>query len=225
MVIEDYTERMYLQTVLKKIGFDVDSIAHSRGLDEGLLRLNPEILLMTATSHQVNGLELAREVLRRRDPPHIILILVSGSRPMEAPPNIHFIESPVAPPLLLDMISDLTSIDRELLRDKYAKLRAKAAQDPKSRELNLPDFGSEPELSKSSFAPSANLEPSSLSSEDRAQRYASFLNKEKKPMRGFSVKAVEDQVKALRAAQSPETDSDLEKQRKEFVRQLFKNRS
>ncbi len=225
LVIEDYGERMYLQTVLKKLGMDVDSIPHPRGLSEALLRMNPDILLMTGTGGQVNGLELSRGVSRRRGLPHVILTRPTGSRPIEAPEYVRWIESPVSTPKLLDQISESMKLDSEILRDKYAKLRAKTAESSGIRDLNYTPADDEPSLARSHTSSSnLSMEPSAMSSQDRAERYSKFLKGDMPSNSGFSVKRVEEQVKELRSQKPTETQAELERQRQEFVRQLFKNK-
>src|SRR3954467_784956 len=79
MVLEDYGELMFLQTVLKKIGFDVDAIQNARSFSDSVLRMNPDILVMTGHGKRVKGLELSRSLRRVRGLPHTILIHAPGT--------------------------------------------------------------------------------------------------------------------------------------------------
>jgi DNA-binding response OmpR family regulator len=124
MVLEDYGELMFLQTVLKKIGFDVDSTQNPRKFSDSLLSMNPDILLMTAVGKRIKGLELASQVRKQRGHPKIILIR-TGALGKESAKDAEidgWIESPVAAPDLLDKIAELCNLNKQILQDKLLKI-------------------------------------------------------------------------------------------------------
>src|SRR3954463_12035040 len=79
MVLEDYGELMFLQTVLKKIGFDVDAIQNPRSFHDSLLRMNPDVLVMTAHGKRVRGIDLVKGLKKVRGLPKVLLLRSPGS--------------------------------------------------------------------------------------------------------------------------------------------------
>lgn len=226
LLLEDYGELMFLQTVLKKIGFDVEGIQNSRSLSDHVLSLNPDVLVMTAFGKRVRGFEIAQQMKRNRGIPEIILIRTPGSPPLDSQEIAAWLGSPVSAPMLLDAIADLGGLDKQTLQDKFKKLRMQEAAE-KGRELKgdesisvMDKSGSESE----NFAPEQvsvpTLGPSSISSQERQERYKKFLTGETPPSHGFAVKQVQEQVRDLRRNEAEQ--DDLERQRRAFVEELFK---
>ncbi len=224
MVLEDYGELMFLQTVLKKIGFDVDAIQNPRLFPDACLKMNPDVLVMTANGKKVKGLELSRSIRRVRGVPQIILIR-SGSLTKEEDLNVDaWLDSPVGAMPLLNAIGDTCGLNKDVLADKFVKLRLQEVGEDEVPQL-ASDIEplSEEEMARAveSFGNFEPLEKSTLSEADRKDRYKKFLTNEVPAEVGFSVKQVQAQIKELRACENPEELADLERERKAFVEQLF----
>lgn len=230
MVLEDYGELMFLQTVLKKIGFDVDSTQNPRKFSDSLLSMNPDILLMTAVGKRIKGLELASQVRKQRGHPKIILIR-TGALGKDSAKDAEidgWIESPVAAPDLLDKIAELCNLNKQILQDKLLKLRMNEGGEVDARILKLE--GEEPGGTLDKSAQSAGnfgvLKASTMSSVDRQARYNQFLkDNEAPPSAGFGFKDVQEQVKALRKEETETDLADLERERRAFVEHLFKKKT
>lgn len=226
MVLEDYGELMFLQTVLKKIGFDVDAIQNPRIFQDSLLRMNPEILVMTAAGKRVNGRELAKTVKRVRGFPKVVLIRAPNS-PVEDDPEISaWLNGPVAAPELLKALSDLCNLDNHILQEKFQKLQLQDPEVESARVLKSTD-GAAPTLDRSNkdVGNFGVLNPSTMSADERKKRYQDFLTEEKPEDHGFAIKKVQQQVKTLREEEGQKDLADLERQRKAFVEELFKKKS
>lgn len=227
MVLEDYGELMFLQTVLKKIGFDVDAIQNPRQFNDACISLNPDVLVMTANGKKVKGLELSRSVKQVRGLPHIILIRASGS-PKEEDLSVEaWLESPVGAMPLLNAIGEVCGLNKDVLADKFAKLRLQETTEEESRVLKVDAEASGGGAMERAAIPSGNFEQwrtSSLTGDERRARYQKFLQAEVPAEVDFSVKQVQTQVKELRQAENPEALADLERERKAFVEQLFKKK-
>jgi chemotaxis response regulator CheB len=225
MVLEDYGELMFLQTVLKKIGFDVDAIQNPRQFQDALLTMNPDVLVMTATGKKVKGLEMSRTVKRVRGLPHIILIR-GGQLVREEDLNVDaWLDSPVGAMPLLNAIGDTCGLNKEVLADKFVKLKLQEVGEGEARVLKVNEDPLSEEEMQRAAEPSGNFEAlpaSSLSSDDRKERYKKFLQAEVPAEVGFAVKKVQEQVKELRKDENAEDLAELERQRKAFVEQLFK---
>ena len=231
MVLEDYGELMFLQTVLKKIGFDVDAIQNPRQFQDSLLGMNPDVLVMTANGKKVKGLEMSRTVKRVRGLPHIILI--RGAQMMrEDDLNVDaWLDSPVGAMPLLNAIGDTCGLNKDVLADKFVKLRLQEVSESEARVLKVNENPlSQEEMERPStgagnFTVSVPVQASStLSSAERQERYKKFLQAEVPEQVGFSVKQVQEQVKDLRREENAEDLAELERQRKEFVAHLFKKK-
>lgn len=230
MVLEDYGELMFLQTVLKKIGFDVDSTQNPRKFSDSLLTMNPDILIMTANGKRIRGLELASQVKKQRGLPKIILIR-AGSMTGGAVMDVEiegWLDSPVAAPDLLDKIAELNGLNKQILQDKLLKLRMSETADEHARVLKLEGEQSGGTLDKSE-QPTGNfgsLKASTLSPDERKARYGQFLkDNSSPPSAGFGFKDVQEQVKALRKEETEEDLADLERERRAFVEHLFKKKT
>lgn len=228
MVLEDYGELMFLQTVLKKIGFDVDAIQNPRLFTDSLLAMNPEVLVMTAYGKRVRGFDLTKTVKQNRGTPKIILIRTPGV-PQDDDPKIgHWLDSPVGALNLLNAIGDLCGLDKGVLADKFQKLRIHEATADEARILRMDEVEAPAAELKKAEQPSGNfgqIQKSTMSKEERRERYKKFIDEERPEHIGFSVKQVQDQVKSLRKDETSENLADLERERKAFVEHLFKKKS
>lgn len=227
MVLEDYGELMFLQTVLKKIGFDVDAIQNPRSFQDSVLRMNPDVLVMTANGKRVKGYELASGLKRTRGLPHIILIRTSGSAEMADAKIGGWLTSPVGALNLLNMIGDLCGLNKEVLAEKFGKLRLQE-QAPGQDARVLSMESEEVEQLNRAEKPSGNfgaLQDSTANVAARKERFKKVLEQERPAHIGFSVKQVQDQVKNLRKDENSDDLAELERQRKAFVEELFKKKT
>jgi hypothetical protein len=227
MVLEDYGELMFLQTVLKKIGFDVDAIQNPRSFQDSVLRMNPDVLVMTATGKRVHGYDLATSLKRPRGTPKIILIRSPNASEIFDPQVDGWLKGPVGALDLLNMIGDLCGLDKAVLADKFQKLRLQEPSEADGARVLHHDEEASEEMVKSEKA-SGNfgvLQDSTVSPTERQERYKKILEKERPDHIGFSVKQVQDQVKSLRKEENVEDLAELERQRKAFVEHLFKKKA
>jgi DNA-binding response OmpR family regulator len=228
MVLEDYGELMFLQTVLKKIGFDVDAIQNPRSFQDSVLRMNPDVLVMTANGKKVKGYELSSGLKRTRGLPHIILIKSGGGSETADARIGGWLTSPVGALDLLNMIGDLCGLNKEVLAEKFGKLRLQEqSSGNEARVLNLDEQSEEEELERSE-KPQGNFgvlqQETAEATQARQERYKKVLSQERPDHIGFSVKQVQDQVKSLRKEENKEDLAELERQRKAFVEHLFKKK-
>ncbi len=228
MVLEDYGELMFLQTVLKKIGFDVDAIQNPRSFQESVLRMNPDVLVMTASGKRVKGYELASGVRRARGIPHVILIRSPGAPAMSDAKIEGWLESPVGALDLLNLIGDICGLNKDVLAEKFQKLRIQEnVAGGEARVLHAEDPAQSAEMARAE-KPSGNfgvLQDSTVTPAERNERYKKALQRQRPDHIGFSVKQVQDQVKSLRKEESSEDLAELERQRKAFVEHLFKKKA
>jgi hypothetical protein len=225
MVLEDYGELMFLQTVLKKLGFDVDAIQNPRSFGDSILRMNPDILVMTSHGKRVKGVELSRTLRRVRGLPRVIALRQPGNPQEKDAPIEGWLESPVSALDLIDKIADVAGLNKLVLNEKFSKLHMHELEEEKARVLKMHE--AEPSL-ESSVKASGNfgsLQSSTMPSSERQERYKKFLEQPPPKEHGFAVKQVQEQVRNLRKEENAEDLEELERQRKAFVEHLFKKKA
>jgi DNA-binding response OmpR family regulator len=226
LALEDYGELMFLQTVLKKIGFDVDSTQNSRKLGDMLLAMNPDVLVMTAKGKRVKGVDLVPSIKKNRGLPKIILIRTGAMSKDEALKVEGWLDSPVGAPDLLDKIAELNGLDRLVLQEKLLKLRMQDTEIEPGRVLKMNDTPEE-SLARSQ-KPAGNfgvLKASTMSAADRQSRYQKFIEDTDVEEAGFNPKSVQADVKELRTQETAADLEEIERQRRAFVEHLFKKKA
>jgi CheY-like chemotaxis protein len=227
MVLEDYGELMFLQTVLKKLGFDVDAIQNSRLLADSLLRMNPDVVVMTAHGRRVRGVDLCRQIKRVRGLPRVLLMRAAGSAQEPDLPVEGWMVSPVSALNFLNTMADTCGLNKQMLAEKYQKLRMQEAPEDLDRAMII-SGGPEPEMDKAIIISGKvdNVRPSTLAAKERKDRYDKAA-KEKAPPKeaAFSAKAVAVQVRDLRKSENAADLEELERQRRLFVEHLFKKKA
>lgn len=128
LAIDDYGEMVYLQTLLKKLGFDVDGVQSQRAFVGKQLGFNPQVVLATANGRRVNGIELAEGLIRRQGIPKFILLAhpnaIEGLDLSNLKNVDGHLESPVNVQSLLETIARVGSIDAKGLLEKYNRMKA-----------------------------------------------------------------------------------------------------
>lgn len=127
LVIDDYNELIYLQTLLKKMGFDVEGLQNQKKYSDVSLGFNPHILLTTARGAKVNGLQLAQGLNKARGLPKIIALRQVGQRlspeELEEAQVDDLLDSPINPKKLLSSLARLGGLSEEVLHEKYSKVK------------------------------------------------------------------------------------------------------
>jgi CheY-like chemotaxis protein len=239
MVLEDYGELMFLQTVLKKMGFDVDAIQNPRSLGEHILQMNPDLLVMTSAGKRVNGIDLNKAIKRVRGNPKVIMMQNSGAPAVQAPNVEGWLTSPVAAADFLNKMAEVCGLNAQVLQEKFQKLKLKEIEDEKSRVLKMPDNKGGPVLEKgdsaesqpadlsanSSGSSASSLAPTSMPESEREERYKKFLDDKIPTKEGFSVRDVQAKIRELRKAEDSQDLEDLERERRAFVEHLFRKKA
>lgn len=260
LVLDDYNELIYLQTILRKIGIDVEGLQNVKKYEELSLGFNPQILIASAFGKKVNGLPFVKSLHRVRGFPKVILLTtqehtVSEAEAREANVNL-VLTSPLNPRNLILGLSQLGNVDEQILLDKFEKLQAGGFSPDETIQLvgqenaaipaggeahrfslkESPDSAA-PQSSSTSFKlkkdvnslasmplevrPEVEAKPS-----ERINRYKEFLAKTAPLENPSGTSYKRDKImqinKKIRSAARVEDIEQIENDRKEFVRQLFK---
>lgn len=212
LVIEDYTELIYIQSLLKKTGFNVDGVQSERGFEATFLAMNPEIAVVSLKTRKLLGMELFANLKHR---PKILLLANRAQIEKRASvPEFATVEGMVESPIkatdLLLALAKAGNINPEILIEKYQKIRATLGQrdgEGSKREFDTSGANGEP-----------NRRPS------RSERMNSAIAKLDVPdSQSFDKRVVQDVVKEVRqaASQNPAIQK-IDEERQAFVKQLFK---
>lgn len=160
--MDDYSELVYLQTLLKKVGFDVDGIQNSRKFEEVRLTFNPDLVVASAKGKNVNGLSMIESMKRRGGKPKNILIIPRALAEKLEGLKLKNVEatvkSPVEPHHFLESIAKVLDKDGAQLLEKYE--RVKQSLDP--------DNDNDVHLMRSTFRREVDSEESRKPSSNRA---------------------------------------------------------
>ncbi|MGE0762021.1 MAG: hypothetical protein AB7N80_01960 [Bdellovibrionales bacterium] len=232
LVVDDYGELLFLQTLLKKLGFDVDGIQNERSFEESFLALNPDVIIATAQGKKVDGIGLAESIRKVRGIPKIVLLaggpMLDRLQSMVVPSVDGVLESPVSASRLLGVIAQLGGLDPAVLLDKYRKLKATLSPE---READLQILQRDDEgtldmgqtLSAPLSAEKAATVKKTSSEEARQQRFQNTLKQIEKPKaERFERQRIQQFTKEIRADEDPEDSAELEAERRSFVKEMFK---
>ena len=132
LVIDDYNELIYIQTLLKKLGFDVEGLQNAKKYADVSLGFNPHVLVTTCRGSKVDGLFLTKDITKNRGLPKIIGLKASGQtfaneELLEAGIDI-LIESPISPKRLIQALAQVVDLDEQALLEKYSKIKGMPQQ-------------------------------------------------------------------------------------------------
>lgn len=248
LLVDDYRELVFLQTLLKKTGFDVDGTQNGSKYEELKLTLNPELIIASSKGKTINGLKLAEDLKKHNDLPNFILIV-----PHKMAQKVHglklknvdgIIDSPVDAKKLLVTIAKVAGLDSDALVQKYRKMISTLDTDNEDDlqllkmqslsgdddDLRGPEGASDskPPIEEKGFGERSgvSLNPSTISDKDRQSRMQKALDELDEPRAdGFSSDVVHKWNRRIRSEEKREDLEDLEDERQRFVKTLFKKPS
>lgn len=235
LYLDDYSELVYMETLFKKLGFDAQGVQTVRAFEDALLALNPEVCIMTARGKRVHGLDVAESLTRKRGSPKIMMFAPRGLAEKLRAENIPFVDAWVeTPPMLQVLLSTLattTGMDPGPLIEKYKKIRMQMPEVQgyhPAPEPNVDGMDGETEEDRQlgGVTPGETTTSiyvsSTLSEQDRRERYQLALSKLEKPtVNGFARDKVERWTKLIRREENVDVLKELEAERSSFVKALF----
>lgn len=129
LVIDDYNELIYLQTLLKKIGFDIEGLNSSKKYADSSLGFNPKVVIGSAFGKKVDILTFGKDIRKSRGFPKLLALKPTGrdvpQSQMDAAGIDLSVDSPVNIKKLILGISNLVGIDEAGFLDKLSKIAVK----------------------------------------------------------------------------------------------------
>lgn len=224
LVIDDYTELVFTENLLKRMGFDVLSLNRDSSFAESLLSFFPDVLIATLKGRHVEGLRLAI-TLKKKNPNSKTVMLAPSASELTLPPEARvdaLLEMPVQAVQILTELARLTKLDETQLLEKFDKLNK--ARNFTRESLNM---GSDGQMGSGNKFVKGSDQTISKGPSIREKRYADFLDKHDDqvnkvlphaPVAAATKEAVEaDKANAV-------LDQKLLEQKREFVKALIKSK-
>jgi hypothetical protein len=151
LVIDDFNELVGLETLFRRLGFDVLSIGRESLVAETVLGFPPDLAIATGRGRNVDGLNLAPKLRFGSTQPKLVVLLPNrGDDKLSQDPGLLYadvdavIETPFEPRSALKVVSRLLGLPSEPLLEKYSKIVSARLFEPdelkiiKHQEASLP---------------------------------------------------------------------------------------
>ena len=242
LLLEDYNELLFTETILKKVGFDVESAKNHLNLVEILLGFNPEVLVVPGNGRRIHLSEVLQQVRKQRRQPDIFVI-GENDLVLQDGAVAKVLTQPLNPKELLTSLAEYGGLDADSLLEKYKRAQAEAREtahmqssatiehevfkekpieEEKPIEAEKPmDIGQVP-LDERKKELKINLQPTTLTPEQREERFKKALTEvstQNKPT--FDKDRIKSEKKVLRMNEHQDERSiKLENERKEFLKTI-----
>jgi hypothetical protein len=213
LVIEDYNELLLVEKILKKIGFDVESLPSEASLPERMMGFLPDLVLATGDGNRINGHSVSKKVKRKGINAKLLLLfprqkLLTIDVATYAAEGA--LETPVVPRTLIKAICDFTGIPSAGILTKFDKIPLGSSASPDEIQI----ISQRPQVKNESKYPSG---------ETRTDRYKNIVEKAPKDQnRIFDHKNVESERLYQKSIADSPKEIALDEKRKDFVEKLYK---
>ena len=224
LVLEDYNELIFAETLLKKMGFDCIGLQSESGLADKIMGFSPHLVLTEGFGQRFNGMQMSQKTKRTRGLPKFLLILNRDKTIDETDRQRLMIDEvmarPVHPVDLIEKVGGVLGLDVGALKDRMQKLglfqeaakekltvvTGKIATSPSTREVT-------------------RLKETSLSSEERSRKFRKAVEELPVPTKdGLDRKKVIEQTRDFRARESDRELQAIDEERHAFVKALFRKK-
>lgn len=230
LLLEDYNELLYIETLLKKLGFDAMSAQKTKGIYDTLMSFRPAVIVISETLKDQKAVEILAD-LKDNKPDLMGMILLNPGSKQPASGAEAFIPRPIHPQIMLKALADWVGMNEERLVEKIDKLGLfKSEQERDGFHLfkgwkdNSSGIAYRP-VTQEKQPTDAGLKffkQSSQQSEDRASRFKKALQALPSPKsEKMEKKTVTQEVKEFRARSNDTELVNIDKERKAFVDALY----
>lgn len=178
LVIDEFSEMVGLETFLRRLGFDVLSLAKESLVPDALLSFQPEIVIASFRGRNVDGLRLALKLKKTVLPPPRIALAYSGPMPQVPAESQKLIEAMVEIPVearsAIQMLAKLSGLPAEPILEKYAKVSTAVLTRDEQVVIITDNSNRTP---KSPSAVSGATAPAAVARTERSNRYDEYLAK------------------------------------------------
>lgn len=124
LVLEDYSELVFWETLLKKVGWDVSGIQNELGLPEKLLTFVPDFIICNAMGSKVQAARVDLRIKRKEGFPKLVLFK-QAAQSADLLSKVRYdgiLDSPVKPRQLLETLANHGGVDLATSISKLEKL-------------------------------------------------------------------------------------------------------
>ncbi len=237
LLLEEYNELVFIETFLRKIGFDVLGIQKPGKLDSSILSFNPSMIFISGKSKQIPALQIAKglkEKFKEKSPQ--IIFLYSGKPPewseSENLPVDGFLNSPIDPVKVIQLLSEKVGLDQEKLIEKYDKMvvarENQIAREQSDKDVSIISYKDD-QSDRIDVKGSVETENQSTMLKDvkpRGDHYKKFLDQQpkvdtKKTLPAAAMRKAAKELSASNKDGDP-SEEDRRQATEEFLKALFK---
>lgn len=186
LVIDDFNELVELETLFRRLGFDVLSLGREMHVPEALLGFPPDLVVATGRGRHVDGLKLAPKLhYGGSQRPKLVVLLkaakeagaVATDRDLSYADVDAVIETPFEPRGALKVVAHLLGLASEPLLEKYAKIVSARLFEPEQVRIIKHQMPSVPLIHVTATEEAARpVKPAKPPPSMREARYAKFLD-------------------------------------------------
>jgi len=221
LVLEDYNELLFLGTLLKKVGFDIESIRNEISLTEKMMGFSPDLVIATGDGQKINGIRVSKKVKKKGQHAKLLLLFprqrLQQERALDTFAADGAVETPLNPRQIIASVCQMTGVGLDGVMAKFEKL-------PIAHEQAAPEGMQIITAKKGAPKAEHNTDVSSQMS-PRAQHYFEILKGlPKGPEVTFSRQLVQKEMENNAREPAPPHWDEIEEGRKKFVEALFKKK-
>ncbi len=223
LVIDEFTELEAMESLMKRLGFDVMAIGKELLVPDALLRFQPDLVMATFKGRSVDGPRLAakfKAVKAGTPAPRVVLIWSSSMPSPQLTPEVEgaidaLVEAPLHPVGVIRVLARLLNVAEEPLIKKFERIGATFRwPEPKS-------------VQKEDWDPVKKPGQAATIVTDRSARYREFLRTHDEPVDNVLPREkTYGEIRKLRASESTEEKDDINRinaEKRAFAETLFKS--
>lgn len=223
LLIDDYSELMFVQIILKKLGFDVDALQNIHTLGDHLLSFHPSLMIMTEDGRRFSADAVMKQARNQFPDIQFLLLKARVVGTEKISDGVLRIGSPIQPNELIRATSQSFQMDSSVLLEKFKKFRGQLnLSQEQQKQLDLHEASGDQQM----FA-HGDEAPAPLSKEEaRENVYRDYLKKQKvKVKETFRPDEIQKFMRDEKvAAAAANNDPSIDDQRRNFVTELFRKK-
>lgn len=234
LLLEDFNELLYIETLFKKLGLDAMGTQKVKGLDDVLMSFRPSVIILSETIRDSRGADILLDLKAQKQDLLGMILLNSHTKAASDRVVDAFISRPIDPLKVLKIVASWVGLNEEKLMLKIDKLGLFKNEQGESNLKILKggdDFKFELEKIKKTTPNDSDLiivqgnfiQQTEEQKNVRAGRFANALSTlPPPPMTTYNHKTVVKEIKEIRDRENDPEITDIDNERKAFVDALFK---
>lgn len=123
LVIDDFNELVGMESLFRRLGFDVLSLGRESSVPEAILGFPADLTVATGRGRHVDGLKLAPKLRHGTTRSKLVVLVAAGSLSSSKAPDVDaVIDTPFDPIVALKTVCGLLALDAAPIIEKYEKI-------------------------------------------------------------------------------------------------------